>query len=128
MFAACLIGCLVGETLIMASRPATAHHSYSMFEYGSPIEIEGTVQEFRYVNPHTFIVIKVREKDGRLATWTLEGQPPAMLERDGWSRGTLKPGDQIKLTVAPLRSGAAGGSWTPQLLHFRDGRAVAIGR
>jgi hypothetical protein len=118
----------MGGALLMTGRAVSAHHSFSMFEYGSSIEIEGTVQEFRYVNPHSFIVLKVKEKDGRVATWTLEGQPTAMLEREGWTRSTLKPGDQIKATIAPLRSGATGGSWTTQELRFRDGRAVAVGR
>lgn len=107
---------------------ALAHHSFSMFEFGTSIELEGTVQEFKYVNPHVFIILKVKGKDGRVATWTLEGGPPSFLERDGWTAKTLKPGDQIRLTISPLRSGATGGSWTPQGLSFRDGRAVAVGR
>jgi hypothetical protein len=99
-----------------------------MFEYGTSTELEGTVQEFKYVNPHAFITLKVKGKDGRVETWTLEGQPTPMLEREGWTARTLKPGDQIKLTIQPLRSGATGGSWTPQELHFRDGKPVAVSR
>jgi hypothetical protein len=120
--------CLISGALVMMGDSALAHHAFSMFEYGSSAELEGTVQEFKYVNPHAFIILKVKGKDGRIETWTLEGQRTAMLERDGWTRATLKPGDQIKLTIAPLRSGANGGSWTPQELHFRDGKAVAVGR
>ncbi len=115
------------SALAMTGDGALAHHSFSMFEYGSSTELEGTVQEFRYVNPHSFIILKVKGKDGRLETWTLEGQPTVMLEREGWTAKTLKPGDQIKLTIAPLRSGATGGSWTPQELTFRNGKAVAAG-
>jgi hypothetical protein len=118
---------LIGASLI-TNDSARAHHSFSMFEFGSSIEIEGTVQEFRYINPHAFILVKVKGKDGRVETWTLEGQPTAMLEREGWNRLTLKPGDQIKATISPLRSGATGGSWTPQELHFRNGKAVAVAR
>jgi hypothetical protein len=123
--------CLMGGTLLMfflAGDAALAHHSFSMFEYGSNIELEGTVQEFRYINPHAFIILRVKGKDGRVETWTLEGQPTAMLERDGWTRTTLKPGDQVKMTIAPLRSGATGGSWTPEELTFRNGKAAAAGR
>jgi len=119
---------LMSGALLMAGDTARAHHSFSMFEYGTSTELEGTVQELRFVNPHAFIVLKVKGKDGRVETWTLEGQPTAMLEREGWTRATLKPGDQIRLTIAPLRSGATGGSWTPQQLHFRDGKTVAVGR
>jgi hypothetical protein len=120
--------CLLGGALLMTGNAALAHHSFSMFEYGSSVELDGTVQEFRYVNPHAFIILRVKGKDGRIETWTLEGQPTPMLEREGWTRATLKPGDQVKMTVAPLRSGATGGQWTPQEIHFRDGRAVAVSR
>ena len=113
-----LIGCVFGGS-------ALAHHSFSMFEFGSPVDLEGTVQEFRYVNPHAILLLRVKGKDGRVETWTLQGQPTAMLERQGWTRATLKPGDQVGVTIAPLRSGAAGGDWTPQQLHFRDGKPVA---
>jgi hypothetical protein len=99
-----------------------------MFEFAAPTELDGTVQEFRYTNPHSFIVLKVKGTDGRVATWTLEGMAPASLERDGWNRNTLKPGDQIRLTVSPRRSGGTGGMWSPQALRFRDGRTVAAGR
>jgi hypothetical protein len=118
--------CLTGGAITGGS--ALAHHSFSMFEFGTSIELEGTVQEFKYVNPHAFIILKVKGKDGRVATWTLEGPPPSFLERDGWTSRTLKPGDQIRLTISPLRSGATRGSWTQQGLSFRDGKAVTVGR
>jgi hypothetical protein len=119
--------CLTGGALVMTGDAARAHHSFSMFEYGTSIELEGTVQEFKYINPHALITLKVKGKDGRVETWTLLGQPTPMLEREGWTRATLKPGDQIKLTISPLRSGAPGGEWTPQELRFRDGKAVPVG-
>jgi hypothetical protein len=119
--------CLISSALVTIGGSALSHHAFSMFEYGSSTELEGTVQEFKYVNPHAFIVLKVKGKDGRVETWTLEGQPTAMLERAGWTRTTLKPGDQIKATIAPLRSGATGGSWTPQELTFRNGKALPVG-
>jgi hypothetical protein len=78
-----LLGCLMGGLLVVTSRPTMAHHSFSMFDFGAPIELDGTVQEFRYTNPHSFIVLKARGPDGRIATWTLEGMAPAVLERDG---------------------------------------------
>jgi hypothetical protein len=107
-----LLAGLIGASA-MTGDSALAHHSFSMFEYGSSTEIEGTVQEFKFINPHAYIIVKVKGKDGRLETWTLEGQPTAMLEREGWNSRTLKPGDQIKATIAPLRSGATGGFVDP---------------
>jgi hypothetical protein len=113
-------GALVGQA-------ALAHHSFTMFEYGSDIELDGTVQEFKFINPHAFIILKVKGKDGRLETWALEGQPTPILEQQGWTRQTLKPGDQIRATIAPLRSGAAGGAWLPQEISFWNGKAVVAG-
>jgi hypothetical protein len=128
LLAACLPAlCGLGGALIVTGDAALAHHSFSMFDYGSSIELDGTVEEFKFINPHVFIILKVKGKDGRVETWTLEGQPTPMLEREGWTRQTLKPGDQIRATVAPLRSGAAGGSWLPQGLSFRNGKAIAAG-
>jgi hypothetical protein len=105
---------------------ATAHHSFSMFDFDRPTELEGTVQEFRYTNPHTMLLLRVKGKDG--ATWNLEGMGPSSLERDGWTSRTLRPGDHIRVTTWPLRSGGTGGVWYPQWIHFRDGRAVTAGR
>jgi hypothetical protein len=109
---------------MMTGDAALAHHSFSMFEYGTSTELEGTVQEFKYVNPHSFIILRVKATDGRAATWTLEGSAPSTLERDGWTARTLKPGDQIRATISPLRSGAAGGMWEPQGIRFRDGKTA----
>jgi hypothetical protein len=128
LLSACLPAAGLIGALVMTGDFALAHHAFAMFEYGRSIELEGTVQEFKYVNPHAFITLKVKGKDGRVETWTLEGQPTTMLEREGWTAKTLRPGDQIKLTIAPLRSGATGGSWTPQELSFRNGKPVAVGR
>jgi hypothetical protein len=117
--------CMAAACLLMSAEAPLAHHSFSMFDYGLPTELDGTVQEFRYINPHCFIILKAKGADGHVATWTLEGMPPSSLERDGWTRTTLRPGDQIKVTISPLRSGANGGMWTPESVHFRDGRTVA---
>ena len=62
-----------------------------------------------------------------METWTLEGQPTPMLEREGWTRATLKPGDQVKMTVAPCAAAGPAASG-PQETHFRDGKAVAVSR
>jgi len=78
-------GALVGQS-------ALAHHSFTMFDYGSDIELDGTVVEFKFINPHAFIILKVKGKDGRLETWALEGQPTPILEQEGWTRQTSSPG------------------------------------
>ena len=120
-------GLAVGVFVVMAG-PAMAHHSFSMFDFEKPTELEGTVQEFRYTNPHTMLLLRVKGKEGGTATWSLEGMGPSSLERDGWTNRTLKRGDQIKVTIWPLVSGGTGGVWYPKWISFRDGRSLTAGK
>jgi Family of unknown function (DUF6152) len=114
---------LVGA-LLVAGGPALAHHSFAMFDQEHAVEVEGVVQEFKFTNPHSFILLVVRQTDGTTMVWNLEGTSPSGLVREGWSSRTLKPGDELKLIVWPLRSGAPGGAWQPTTINFRDGRPV----
>jgi hypothetical protein len=120
--------CLSVTMFITLGGSAAAHHSFSMFDFNKPTELEGTVQEFRYTNPHTTLLLRVKGKEGGTATWNLEGMGPSSLERSGWTRRTLKPDDQIKVTIWPLTAGGTGGVWYPQWIYFRDGRAVTGGK
>jgi hypothetical protein len=117
---------LVGGALIAMGGAAMAHHSFAMFDQKNAIELDGVVQEFKYTSPHTFILLAVKAPDGSVTVWNLEGATPGALVRDGWSGKSLKAGDEIKIKVAPLRSGAPGGSWTPQDTKYRDGKPIVI--
>jgi len=117
-----LTGFLVSAAL--ACDPAAAHHSFAMFDQDHPIEIEGVVHEFRFTAPHTFIILDVSQADGKTTAWALEGGAPTALVRDGWLPDSLRPGDEVKVRIAPLRSGAPGGWWTVHQIHFRDGTAI----
>jgi hypothetical protein len=121
-----LTGLVIGGALIAASNAPLAHHSFAMFDQESPIELEGIVQEFRFVAPHAFIILVVKQKDGGTETWILEGVSPSALVREGWSRSSLKPGDQLKVKIAPLRSGAPGGAWTIDKINFRDWKPIMV--
>jgi hypothetical protein len=117
---------LIGGSLIAMGGAAMAHHSFAMFDTDNQIELEGVVREFKYTSPHTFILLEVKAQDGSTTVWNLEGGTPSALVRDGWSSQSLRPGDELKMMVAPLRSGAPGGSWTPQGTKFRNGKEIAI--
>jgi hypothetical protein len=103
---------------------ALAHHSMAMFDQQNPVDIQGVVQDFRFVSPHTFIMLEVKGSDESIATWSLEGDSPSHLARDGWSSKSLKVGDQVKVKIAPLRSGAPGGLWNGEKIFFQDGKPV----
>jgi hypothetical protein len=115
----------VSAAMFVAAGAAQAHHSFAMFDQEHPIEIAGTVVEFRYTSPHSFILIEVKGADGTTTVWNLEGPSPSILSRDGMSAKTIKPGDELILTIDPLRSGAPGGSWSLIRTRFKDGRPLA---
>ena len=117
---------LAGGIALATGAAASAHHSAAMFDAENPVELAGTVREFKYTSPHTFIVLEGKEPGGASQIWMLEGNAPSNLVREGWWHDTLKPGDEIRLTVQPLRSGAPGGSWNSSRIKFNDGRPVVL--
>ena len=109
--------------LVATSGAVLAHHSFAMFDQENPIELVGSVKEFKFTSPHTFIILEVNN-GGENVVWNLEGQAPGGLARDGWSAKTLPPGTELKMMVDPLRSGAPGGAWTVQKTKMKDGSPV----
>jgi hypothetical protein len=119
-----LVAVLCASALLGFGNAARAHHSFAMFDQEHPMQLAGTVKEFRYTSPHSFIILEVKGQDGSTVLWNLEGGAPSGLARDGWSSKTLRPGDELELTVDPLRSGAPGGSWNVNKVKFKDGRPI----
>jgi hypothetical protein len=115
---------VMGGVMMATGSAAFAHHSFAVFDIEHPLELQGTVQEFKFTSPHSFIVLEVTGDDGTTTIWNLEGASPSILVRDGWSSQSLKSGDEIKLSIDPLRSGAPGGAWIGQRVNFRSGRPV----
>jgi hypothetical protein len=109
---------------LATSGAALAHHSFAMFDAAHPIEIAGTVKEFRFVSPHTLLTVTVKGTDGVAKDWILEGGAPGLQVRDGMTSKSLQPGDEITVTINPLHSGAEGGSYAPMQVKFKDGRPV----
>ena len=115
---------LVGAAFLAMGAPASAHHSFAMFDALHPKEISGTVKEFRFVSPHTILIVAVKGEDGVEKDWILEGGAPGLQVREGLTSKSLKPGDEVTVTINPLHSGAEGGSYQPTQVKFKDGRLV----
>jgi len=115
---------LVSAALVATTGAAVAHHSFAMFDQQNPIEVVGTVKEFRYTSPHVYIYLEIRAQDGTSDIWNLEGGSPSLLIRDGWTSSSIKPGDELRMTIDPLRSGAPGGAWQATRIKFKDGRPI----
>lgn len=116
---------LASCAFIATSGAVSAHHSFAMFDQENPIELEGVVQEFKFTSPHTFIILEVKGEGGS-QLWSLEGAAPSALVREGWSSKTLKTGDELKLTIEPLRSGAPGGSWAVSKTKYKSGQPIVV--
>ena len=117
---------LATGALALTAGPMLAHHSFAMFDRDNQVDLEGVVQQFRFANPHIFIYLAVKQDDGSIVTWSLEGQSPGLLAREGWTSKTLKPGDELRMRIAPLRSGAPGGAWATDQISYRDGRLLDV--
>ena len=97
--------------------PAQAHHSFAMFDSNNQIDIEGTIKEFAWTNPHVAIYVAAKPVAGKPdAVWAIEATSPGNLTRMGWSKGTFKPGDRVKMTIRPLRSGEPGGAFSKAIM------------
>ena len=119
-----LVAFAIGAAFVAASGAALAHHSFAMFDQEHPIELKGTVTEFKFTSPHTFVLLEVKGTDGSSTVWNLEGGSPSALVRNGWTSKTLKPGDELTMTIDPLRSGAPGGAWNENKAKFGSGQPI----
>ena len=104
-----VIGLLSGALLGVA--PARSHHSGAMFEPEKVITLEGTVKQFEYTNPHSWLYVVVRSDQGGETLWGFEAEGPSALMRAGIRANALQPGDKVTVRTRPLRDGRPGGAW-----------------
>lgn len=98
---------LIGACLLAAiASTAAAHHSHAMFDDTKRVTIAGTVQDFEFTNPHSWLKV-VADSDGTL--WSFETNPPSTLARAGIKRSMLPAGIKVTVSAMPLRDGRAGG-------------------
>ena len=103
--------------------PALAHHSPAAFEASKSITLTGTVKEFRWQNPHTWIEVNVPNEKGEQVLWAFELTSPTYLVRAGWKSNTLKPGDKVTISGRPLKSGEPGSAIFTSVT-LADGRTL----
>ena len=100
---------LIASTLVVAlAVPMAAHHSPAAFEPTKTVTLAGTIKEFRWQNPHSWIEIVVPNEKGQDVVWAVELTSPTYLIRSGWKSTTLKPGDKVTVVGRPLKSGEPG--------------------
>jgi hypothetical protein len=112
----------VGLVAAAFAGAAAAHHSFAMFDRNKEVVLTGVVKEFQWTNPHTFVQLAVPGPNGTTVEWSIESSSPSSLARQGWKRTSIKAGDQVVVTINPLRSGERGGNFLQA--KFSDGRIL----
>jgi hypothetical protein len=105
----------IGFMLAGAAGWAQAHHSFAMFDSEKETVVEGTVREFQWTNPHSWIQLVVME-EGKAVEYSIEADSPNILSRRGWSKASFEPGDRVKITIHPMKDGSKGGSYVTAVL------------
>jgi hypothetical protein len=96
----------VVTSFLLLGAPALAHHGNSAYDETARVPIKGVVTEFIWTNPHSQVYLDVKEKDGRIVHWAVETNSPGILTRAGWTRRSVKPGDEVTIILCPAKNGA----------------------
>ena len=100
----------VAVGIALAAGPTLAHHSRAMFDMSKNLTLRGVVEEYRWQNPHSQIVVRVAAgaaDPSTVGTWTVEASAISVMTSSGWTRGTYKPGDPITVVAHPSRDGSS---------------------
>jgi uncharacterized protein YndB with AHSA1/START domain len=97
---------LCGVTIATAGATASAHHSAAAYDNSTVVLSNATVKNLVWANPHTILTFDVKDPKGIVATWNAESGSPSALTRMGWTRNSLKAGDQVTIELFPARNGA----------------------
>lgn len=96
--------------LLVAATPLFAHHANAVFDTAKTVTVKGTVTAWFWANPHCLLRFDVTDENGQVAHWVGETQAPINMIGKGWRRDSFKPGDELTVSLRPLKNGKPGGS------------------
>ena len=111
---------VLGVLAVITAR-ALAHHSAAMFDEKKTITVEGEVREFQLTNPHSWLLVDVKDKDGKVTTWGFEAEGPSTLARAGIRPSDFKAGTRLTITGNPMKDGRPAAIWVSAVRA--DGKA-----
>jgi hypothetical protein len=89
---------------------AFAHHSAAMFDHARTVTYTGTVKQFQYTNPHSWLQVMVMGSDGKSVEWGFEAEGPSTLKQAGIDAKTFQPGEMVTIVANPMRDGRPAGA------------------
>ena len=101
--------------------PVLAHHSATMFESEKTITVEGVVKQFQFTNPHSWLLVDVKDKNGKVTTWGFEAEGPSTLQRAGIRPSDFAAGTKLKITGHPMKDGSPAAIWV-DAVRVTDGK------
>ena len=117
---------IAAVALLVAGAPVLAHHSFSAeFDANKPVELKGTVVKVEWINPHTWIHIDVKQPDGSVQRWMIEGGTPNTLLRRGLTRESLPTGTEIVVDGYRAKNGSNRANGRD--VQFPDGKKLFMG-
>ena len=99
---------LVGFVLIL-SVPVFAHHGNAALDVGKKVTVKGTVTQWLWANPHCWLKVDVKDENGNVVNWVGETNNAADMIEKGWSKQTFKVGDEVSVTMEPVKNGKPAG-------------------
>jgi Family of unknown function (DUF6152) len=111
--------------LLMVSVPLLAHHGAAQFDVGKKVTVKGTVVEWFWANPHCFLRFDAAGDDGQVVHWAVETQSGPNILPQGFSKQTFKVGDQVTVTLEPVKNGRPLGRLLRVVLA--DGSTLPLG-
>jgi hypothetical protein len=112
--------------VVIAAAPVWAHHSFAaQFDDKAPVTIKGTLSKMEWLNPHTWIHVDVKEPDGKVVTWAIEGATPNSLLRRGLRQSDFPNGVELEVHGYKAKNGSPVASG--EKLTFTDGRNFYLG-
>ena len=113
--------------VVALGAPLAAHHSWtSDYDANKAVTVKGVVMKVEWTNPHTHFYVDSKDENGTVTSWNFEMASTLALERSGWSRKTLQPGDQV--TITGFGGRAVTTRAIAQTITTADGRALFAGK